>query len=211
MLMTRLILTAVLSLAVLGTPAIAQTPAAATSAGFKLAFINLQRLANESAEGKIATAKVQALNQQKVNELNDKNKQLQADQQKLAQGGTVLNDAARALIQKDIDKLTVDIERFQQDASAEVTEFQAQLQNEFQLKLQPIVEAMVKEMGLSILFSIADAGVVYVEPELDITVQVMKRFDAAMATAPSSATAPAAKPAAPSTPPAQPAPKPPQN
>ena len=55
-------------------------------AGAKYAFINIQRIAAESAEGKALAGKVQALNQQKVNELNEKNKQLQAAQQKLEAG-----------------------------------------------------------------------------------------------------------------------------
>jgi Skp family chaperone for outer membrane proteins len=199
--MTRVVVAVVLSLTFMGTPASAQQttpprtePAAAAVGGMKVAFINLQQVAGESAEGKIATARVQALNQKKVNELNDKNKQLQADQQKLAQGGSVLNDATRAQLEKEVEKLTVEIERFQQDANTEVTELQQQLQGEFQQKLMPIIETLVKAQGISVLFSITDAGVIYVDPGLDITSDVVKRFDAAMASSPLPA---ASKPAAP--------------
>ena len=41
----------------------------------------LQRIANESADGKAATTKIQALQQKKAAELNEKNKQLQSAQQ----------------------------------------------------------------------------------------------------------------------------------
>jgi outer membrane protein len=189
-------------LTVLGVPALAQqaappaiTPAAAAQAGLKVAFINLQLIANDSAEGKIATARVQALNQQKVNELNEKNKQLQANQQKLEQGGTLLSDAARAQLQKDIDRLTVEIERFQQDANSEVTDLQQQLQGDFQQKLMPVIEALVKAQGINVLFSITDAGVIYIDPGLDLTAEVVRRFDGAAGSA--ITPAPAAKPAAP--------------
>src|SRR5688500_13104215 len=64
----------------------------------KFAFINIQRIANESNEGKAATAQVKALNDKKVVELNEKNKTLQASQQKLSQGGSVMNDNARATL-----------------------------------------------------------------------------------------------------------------
>jgi outer membrane protein len=201
--MMRVVVAVVTSLTFLGTPAFAQQapprqePApAAMAAGMKVAFINLQQVAGESAEGKIATAKVQALNQKKVNELNDKNKQLQSDQQKLQQGGAVLNDAVRAQLEKEVEKLNVEIERFQQDATAEVTELQQQLQNEFQQKLMPIIESLVKAQGISILFSMTDAGIIFVDPGLDITSEVIKRFDAAMATTASPAPG-SAKPAAP--------------
>ena len=226
--MTRLTVAAVLSLTLLGLPAFAgqaapAQPAAgaqtlAAQATPKMAFINLQRIAEGSAEGKIAAAKVQALNQKKVNELTEKNKLLQANQQKLQQGGAVLNDAARSQLEKDIDKLNIELQRFQQDANAEVQELQVELQNQFQQKLMPVVEALVKDMGISILFSVADAGVVYIEPTLDITDSVLRRFDAAMAspaTKPPASSAPAPKPPAPPSsaapaqpPPAAPAPKP---
>ena len=203
--MTRVVVAAILSLTVTGTAAVARQaapapPASAAPAGLKVAFINLQQIAAESAEGKIATAKVQALNQKKVNELNDKTKLLQTNQQKLQQGGAVLNDAARAQLEKDVEKLNVEIERFQQDATAEVTELQQQLQGEFQQRLMPVVEAVVKAQGISVLFSIGDAGVVFVDPALDITADVVKRFDGASATSgsqPPPASPAAAKPAAP--------------
>ena len=65
-------------------------------AGLKYAYVQLQAVAQESAQGKALNAKVQALQEQKVKELQDKNKQLRAAQEKLEKGATVLNDAARA-------------------------------------------------------------------------------------------------------------------
>jgi Skp family chaperone for outer membrane proteins len=173
--------------------------------GPKIGVIDLQRIAAESAEGKVANAKIQALTQKKGAELSDKNKQLQTAQQKLAQGGAVLNEATMASLQKDIERLQVEIERFQQDANAEVTELGQQLQGEFQQKLRPIIDAVVKDLGLNFMFSVGDAGLIFWEPAADVTPEVVKRFDSAMAT--SAKPAPTAKPAAPA-PPKPPAPAP---
>jgi outer membrane protein len=161
--------------------------------GSKLAYINIQRIANESGEGKSATAKVQALNQKKVQELNEKNKQLQADQQKLQSGGTVMSDSARAEIEKRIERTQVDIQRATQDAQQEVQELQQELQNEFQRKLMPIVQQVSQEKGIHILFSAGDSGIVWADTGLDITNDVIKKFDtgAPATTAPKP---PAAKP-----------------
>lgn len=167
-------------------PAQAQAPAPAPRPfpdGAKIAYINIQRIANESGEGKSATAKVQALNQKKVQELNEKNKQLQADQQKLQSGGTVMSDQARAELEKKIERTQVDIQRATQDAQQEVQELQQELQNEFQRKLMPIVQQVAQEKGLHLLFSAADSGIVWADPGLDITNDVIKRFDGGAATA----------------------------
>ena len=140
---------------------------------------------------------MQALTQKKAAELQEKTKALQANQQKLQQGGAVLNDAARAQTQKEIDRLTVEIDRFQEDANAEVQELQQQLQAEFQEKLRPIVDALVKELAIGLLFSAGDAGAIYVDPSLDITGEVIKRFDSGKSTSRPAQAPPAAPTAKP--------------
>ena len=182
-------------------------------AGAKYAFINIQRIAAESAEGKALATKVQALNQQKVTQLNERNKQLQAAQQKLEAGASVLSPVAAAQLQKDIERMQVDLQRFTEDAQQEVTTLQTQLQEEFQMKLSPVVQQVATEKGLHLLFSAADSGLVWADLSLDITGEVIQKFDAAPRTAPApAAAAPAPKPAAPAAAPAAkpaaPAPKP---
>jgi len=154
-----------------------------------VAWLDLQRIVESSAEGKIANAKVQALTQKKSSEIGEKTKQLQAAQQKLQTSGTVLSEAAQGLLQKEIDRLNVEIQRMQQDAQAEIQDLQLQLQNEFQKKLMPVIETLVKERSIALLFSRNDAGIVYGDPGLDLTDEVVKRFDATAA-APPVATAP---------------------
>jgi outer membrane protein len=173
-------------------PAPAPGPPRPFPEGAKVAYINIQRIANESAEGRQAAAKVQALNQKKVQELNEKNKALQADQQKLQSGGSVLSDAARAELEKKIERQNTDIQRATQDAQQEVQELQQELQNDFQRKLMPIVQQVAQEKGIHVLFSAADSGIVWADPGLDITADVIKKFDTG---APATA-APAAKPPA---------------
>lgn len=162
--------------------------------GTKYAFVNIQRIAAESAAGKTLAGKVQALNQQKVNELNEKNKALQATQQKLDAGASVLSATAVAQLQKDIERQQIDIQRFTEDAQQDVTNMQTQLQDEFQVRLSPIIQQVANERGLHMLFSVVDSGLVWADPSLDISVEVIQRFDAAGAPA---AAAPAPKPAAP--------------
>jgi outer membrane protein len=213
---TRLTVALCSSALLLGATAFAQQPAAPAAApptaaapapaALRMAFVDLQRVAAESTEGKAANGKVQQLTQTKANDISTKQKQLEAANQKLQQGGTVLNDATRGQLQKEVERLTVEIDRLQQDAQAEVQEFQQQQLGDFQEKLKPVVEALVKELGVGLLFSMGDAGAIFVDPSLDITPEVIKRFDAAIA-AKGSAPA-AAAPKAP-TPPAAAAPKPP--
>jgi outer membrane protein len=162
-------------------PAAAQ-PAAARPpfrAGLKYAYINVQEIAATSNEGKGFNAKVQALQEQKIKELQDKNKALQATQQKLEQGGSVLNDATRAQLQADIEKQQREIQRATEDAQQEVTALTQQLQAQFEQRLTPIITAVAKEKGVDFIFDAQQPGLVYADPGMDLTLDTIRAYDAA--------------------------------
>ena len=171
-------------------PAPAPQPPPPFPQGAKVGLVNLQQIAALSVEGKASTARVQALITKKQAEAAAKAKALQDNQTKLNSGGALLNDVARAQLEKDIERQTVENDRFQQDAQAEITELQTQLQGDFQQKLFPVLNQLVQEKGLHVLLSAADAGVIIADPAIDLTLEAIKRFDAV-------GSKPAAAPAAP--------------
>ena len=150
-------------------------------AGAKAGFANLQAIAQMTAEGKAAAAKVNALAQKKQTEGADKAKALQANQAKLQTSGNVMSETARTQLEKEIERQTVEGQRFEQDAQAELNELQQELQQDFQAKLLPILVDLSKEKGLQVLFSAGDAGVIWIEPGIDLTLEAVKRMDAAPA------------------------------
>ncbi len=185
-------------------PAPAQTaaptqPPAPFPAGAKVAYVNLQQIANLSAEGKTLTAKVQALMQKKQNEAAAKTKALADAQNKLQSGAALLSDAAKAALEKDVERMNVEGQRFQQDAQAEINELSQQLQNEFQQKLFPILDVVAKEKGIDFLLSAADAGIVWAAPGLDLTMDAVKKLDERAQAGSKPAATPAPAPAAPAT------------
>lgn len=175
----------------------AQAPAPAPAAaapvvlpfpeGAKIAFVVLQRVVAESAEGKQASARVQALQQKKVAELNERQKAAQGLQEKLDKSGAVMSEAARADLTKQVERANVDMQRATQDAQAEVQELQQQLQEEFQRRIAPIIEAVGKEKGLHYIFNGPDSGLVWADASLYITNDVVKKFDQAKPAPPAAA------------------------
>jgi Skp family chaperone for outer membrane proteins len=155
--------------------------------GAKIAFVVLQRVVAESAEGKQASARVQALQQKKVGELNERQKAAQGLQEKLDKSGAVMSEAARADLTKQVERANVDLQRATQDAQAEVQELQQQLQEEFQRRIAPIIEAVGKERGLHYIFNGPDSGLVWADASLDITNDVVKKFDQSKPVAPAGA------------------------
>jgi outer membrane protein len=159
-------------------------PPAPFPAGAKIAFFDPRIVFQNSSEGKSALARVKALTDKKQNENNDRQKKLATDQQKLQTGGSMLNDAARSQLEKDIEKQQVDMQRFQQDAQAEINELQQEVQNDFVKRLQPVVDKIAADKGLHLLFNSAEAGLAWAAPGLDLTPEVIKAMDTKPGTAP---------------------------
>ena len=170
------------------TPPAGQPPAAQPQPpkpfpeGAKVAYVNINAIAQGSVEGKAATAKIQEYIKKKNAEIADKQKTVQTLQGKLQQGATVMSDQARAQLEKDITKQSRDLQIAQEDAQQEQQQLTNELQNEFQQKLYPIIDQIATEKGLHMVFSIADSGAIWANLGLDLSAEVIKRFDAASKT-----------------------------
>ena len=174
-------------------PATPAAPAAAQAApapprpfpeGAKVAYVDLNQVASQSREGQAAGQKIKEFQAKIQADLDGKQKALLTAQQKLEQGGALLSDSARAQQAKEIERMQVDLQRATQDANQDVGEFTQQLQLEFQQKLLPVIARVASAKGLHFIFSLADSGVVYVDPGLNVTVDVVSALDAGTATPP---------------------------
>jgi outer membrane protein len=161
-------------------------PPAPFPQGAKVAYINPPLIFQQSTEGKAAVARVQTVVQKKQTEGAAKAKQLQDNQAKLQSSGSVMNEAARTQLEKEIERQQREGERFQQDAQAEINEIQQEVNNDFMKKVQPIIDQIAVEKGLHFVFNAPEAGLAWAAPGLDISADVIKKLDstAKPATAP---------------------------
>ena len=97
-------------------------------------------------------------------------KAMQAIQQKLQTSGSLMSAEARGQLEREIERQQNEGERYEQDAQAELNEMQQQLQQaEYNRKLFPVLEQLAKEMGLSMLFSAADSGLIWARTRASIS------------------------------------------
>jgi outer membrane protein len=152
--------------------------------GAKIAYIDIQAVASNSSDGKAATGRLQELEKKKIGEIQAKTKQLEDAKTKQQTSSTIINDAARLSLEKEIDKLTREVQFLQQEAQSERNALQTELQVEFQRKLNPVLEQIGKEKNLHMLVDIQNSGAVWVDTGLDLTQEVIKRLDSNKGTAP---------------------------
>jgi Skp family chaperone for outer membrane proteins len=156
----------------------APKPPAPFPQGAKVAYVNLQAIAQLSAEGKAAASKIQAEVKRRQEEVAKRTKAIQDNQQKLQTGGTVMSDQARSQLEKEIERQTRDLERYQQDAQAEVGEMEREAQTAFQQRVFPILDEVGREKGLHVLFNVPSDTVIWAAEGLDLTQEVVKKLDA---------------------------------
>ena len=145
--------------------------------GAQYAFIDFQLVAQVSALGQAATNQVQALETQRVNELNQRNQTLQASQQKLQAGSGVMSLEAIAQLQQEISRQQIALQRASEDAQAEVQRLQEDLNADIQQRLSLVVQQVFEERGLLMLFESTASGLVLGDPALDLSAEVLQRFD----------------------------------
>ena len=179
----------------------------------KIAVIDMQKVSSESILGKGYAAQLEQLKNEidaegnkKQGELSKLDAGIKALQDELDKQGSVLSPEAADKKRQDIVKKTRERQAYLEDGQAELQRMreraqqQAQnLNNEFQVKMKPHIDAVVKEKNIDILLT-SDAAV-FMSRDFDISRDVIVKSDDA------EKTAKAQKPAAPKpNPPAPPNP-----
>ena len=172
-------------------PAAPAPPPAKFQDGLKYAYVNLQAIASQSSEGRAAAEKLKAAQETKQRELQDKNKNLQAMQQKLESGGSVLSDAARAQLQNDIDRTQRDLQRASEDAQEELQKLAQQVEEDFTRKVLPVVEKVAKDKQVHFVFNAAQSGLIWAEPGMDLTGEVITALNSSGGARPAAPAPPA--------------------
>ncbi|HET9551597.1 MAG TPA: OmpH family outer membrane protein [Anaeromyxobacteraceae bacterium] len=157
--------------------AAALAPAAAR-AELKLGYVDLQRALNEVDEGKAAKAQLKKDFDEKQKQLDlktDEVKKLQADFDKQAM---VMSAEAKATKGAELDRKKMEVQEFyiklQQDLSGREREVTRGIFD----KMQAIAREIAEADGFTMIFERSDAGLVYAPASLDITNELIRKFNA---------------------------------
>jgi outer membrane protein len=171
-------------------PAAAATTAAPVGPP-KVAVINVDRLVTDSALGKEAFARVKKLADTKKEEGEKITKELREMEQKLADQGASLADDKKDQLQKQYQEKAIAFKRFQDDAQRSLEEAQKKELEELQKRVMPVITQIGKERGFTLIFNKFQSGLVYADEAVDVTDDVLKRFNTTVAMPAPGASSPA--------------------
>jgi len=150
----------------------------------KLGMVNSQEILDKSVEGQRVLAQLQAADKKYQADLARIDDQIKQLQNRLSAQRLTLTVEAAAQIQADLQKKQTERQRAAEDAGRAMQELQARSLDQIQNELIPIIEQIRKDKGLDIIFDLAKSGAVFVSPALDLTAEMIKRYDALKAAPP---------------------------
>jgi outer membrane protein len=183
----------------------------------RIAVIDMGRVSQESLLGKSFQAQLEQLRNEIESERTKKQTDLgkletaiKALQEELEKQGSVLSPDAAAKKQEDIRRKTRERQAFVEDSQTELQRMQERAQaqaqnvnNEFQVKIKPHIDAVVKDKSVDILLD--SQATVAIGRDFDVSRDVIVKADDAERAA-KAKTGAAAPPKPPANPPAPPKP-----
>jgi len=167
---------------------------AAGPAPTKLGFIESLRVVYETDEGKNEISKVQEFINRKQGEYDAKKADLDKLSEQYQNQQRNLNPETRSEMEKTVTAKTTELKRFQEDTQAEIDRQRDAILGKLGQKIQTLIDDYARENGYAVIF-VRGQEQTYVNASLDITDEIIKRYNQKYP-APKTTTPPASPPPA---------------
>ena len=150
------------------------------SAAARIGVFNADQIMAESEAGRQALALFSQLRDQRVGELQAQQDEINT----LRQQGLAANPNSleAAQLQRQLEDRMLQLDRLQEDVQQELGGRQNELTGEITDRVAEIIETLGQEQGYTLIFNSIQSGLVFVDPSLDITPEIIRRLDASSPT-----------------------------
>ncbi len=161
----------------------------------KVGVINMNAAIAGTGEGKQAIEDLKKKYAPKQQELERLQQEIQADQDQLNKPG--LSDDDQRRLSREVEEKQKDYKRWSDDAQSDLTADRDEAVNRIGKKMEVIIGDYAQKNGFSLVIDAIQVPIFFAAKEIDITAEIMKRYDAAnpVATAAAAPAKPAATPA----------------
>jgi len=160
------------------------TASAAAQQAVKVGIIDSQKAFQTSSEGKKAATQLQDRDTKIKNDLAKMDDQIRSLESKMNTQRLTLSQEAIIQYQADIEKKNTERKRYAEDAERNFPQLQINVVQKIRNEMITIIDQVAKEKSFDLIIDLASSGVVFYNPAIDITDEVVKRYDATKAAAP---------------------------
>jgi len=142
----------------------------------KIGVFNAERIMTESQAGQQALTLFGQLRDQRFSELQAQQEEITNLRQQAMAADPSSPQAAQ--LQRQLEDRSIQFERLQADVQQELQTRQNELLGEVAQQASGIIEKMGEEGGYTVIFDQTQSGLVFADPALDITGEIVGRLDA---------------------------------
>jgi len=149
----------------------------------KVGYVDFKRVIIESDLGKAAYGDLEKLIDEKTAVIDGKNTELKALEEELAKQASVLTPESLKKKQDEREKMIRTLQRMVKDSEDELKKKEMEIVQKISEKIRELLQKIGADEGYTSINDIFEAGVIYRNEEIDITEQVIKKFNEASASA----------------------------
>jgi outer membrane protein len=164
-----------LSLGLLAVIALGLVPPAMARAELKVAYVDLQRALDEVEEGKAAAASLKKEFEQKQKMLDTKRSELEKLGADLEKQAAVMTEQARKERQGELEKKGLELQSLFVQLRKELSDREFEAMRPIRDKMLAIVREIANQEGVSLVLQAG--ALVYAEPSLDITNELVRKYN----------------------------------
>jgi outer membrane protein len=162
--------------ALLLTGALLLTPLWAAAAEFKVGVVDGMDVVSKSAAGKAVQAAIKRKSEELSRPFGQKRQDLAKEVENFQKQASLMKEEARKTKAAELEKKMQDFQKQGADAEKQLQQFQeSQLAPLFQ-KLEGAVKTVAQQEKLDMVLDKRNAGLLYMDPKLDITDKVRSKF-----------------------------------
>jgi outer membrane protein len=158
--------------------AVAFATAQTTSVPTRIAVIDVQKVLSESAAGKAAYDKLKKVQDDRMARAKQMDEEIRKLDAEINTKRATLPESQLAELQRQLADKRVTMQRFASDADREIGQMRDRELQALELKIKPVIDALGAEMNLAAIFNKFESGLVFASDRIDITDEVIKRFNA---------------------------------
>jgi outer membrane protein len=158
--------------------ALALAAAPAARADTKLGFVDLQRALREVDEGKAATAVLKRDFDEKQKTLDAKKTEFERLKGEFEKQQVVMSDQAKKDKAGELDRKAMELQQLFMQLQKDLSEREREAMRGIIDKMQGIVREIAEADGFTMVLERSDSGIVYAPPSLDLTNELVRKYNA---------------------------------
>jgi len=149
------------------------------SAQPKIGVVDLQLAVASTKQGKSAKEKLEKLTAQKQKELDTKVEKVQKMEEEMQKQMPLMSDAGKKDMLEKYRKEMMDLQKLYVDNQTSLAKKKAELLEPILKKMGEVMQDLALSEGYSLILDRSEGSVIYFQPAMDVTPEVIKRYNQA--------------------------------